>query len=84
MSNNSKIGPFVFKTDGSGGEHLMVKKTKHSNNLYMNGPEVLKFSLSLVPLATKELLKKASLAQKELLVLLKKSLKVKRIRVKLP
>ena len=44
----------------------MVKNTKHSNNLYMNGPEVLKFSLNLVPLATKELLKKASLSQKDI------------------
>ena len=65
-TNKSNIGPFVFKTDGSGAEHLMVKNTKHSNNLYMNGPEVLKFSLNLVPLATKELLKKASLSQKDI------------------
>ena len=65
-SDTSKIGPFVFKTDGSGGKHLMVKKTKNSNNLFMNGPEVLKFSLNLVPQATKELLKKACLSQEDI------------------
>ena len=64
--NKSKIGPFIFKTDGSGGKHLMVKNSNSFNNLHMNGPEVLKFSLGLVPLATKELLKKASLLQKDI------------------
>ena len=44
----------------------MVKKSDSYNNLHMNGPEVLKFSLDLVPLATKELLKKACLLQKDI------------------
>ena len=62
----SKIGPFIFKTDGSGGKHLIVQNKKGTGVLYMNGPEVLKFSLNLVPSATKELLKKASLSQKDI------------------
>jgi len=64
-SDNDKIGPFIFKTDGSGGKHLMVKTENNFSKLYMNGPEVLKFSLDLVPIATKELLEKASLSQKD-------------------
>ncbi len=62
-SEEKKIGPFIFKTDGSGGKHLTVAD---NNSLYMNGPEVLKFSLDLVPLATKELLEKASLSEKDI------------------
>ena len=65
-SDNNKIGPFIFKTDGSGGKHLMVENENDTAKLYMNGPEVLKFSLDLVPIATKELLEKASLSQKDI------------------
>ncbi len=60
-SDKSNIGPFVFKTDGSGAKHLTVHKNFENLELFMNGPEVLKFSLSLVPQATRELLDKASL-----------------------
>ena len=56
------IGPFVFKTDGSGGESLIVKEKNGIQSLYMDGPEVLKFSLNLVPQATYELLQKAKIA----------------------
>ncbi len=65
-SSDQKIGPFIFKTDGSGGKHLMVSEKLSKANLYMNGPAVLKFSLDLVPTATKELLQKASLSQKDI------------------
>ena len=65
-SSDQKIGPFIFKTDGSGGKHLMVSEKLSKANLYMNGPAVLKFSLDLVPIATKELLQKASLSQKDI------------------
>ena len=44
----------------------MVKNKGNFGSLYMNGPEVLKFSLDLVPIATKELLKKASLSQEDI------------------
>ncbi len=66
-STKQQIGPFVFKTDGSGGKHLMVNDDNISKgNLYMNGPAVLKFSLDLVPIATKELLMKASLTKEDI------------------
>ena len=64
-SKNKKIGPFIFKTDGAGGKDLMVRNKLSKSNLYMNGPAVLKFSLDLVPLATQELLKKASLSKED-------------------
>ena len=57
-SEYNKIGPFVFKTSGSGGEFLTVKE--EDKQLYMDGPAVLKFSLNLVPEATHELLEKAN------------------------
>ncbi|MDC3024132.1 ketoacyl-ACP synthase III [Alphaproteobacteria bacterium] len=65
-SNKQKIGPFIFKTDGSGGKHLMVKNKISKPNLHMNGPAVLKFSLDLVPQATQELLQKASLTKEDI------------------
>ncbi|MAK09300.1 MAG: 3-oxoacyl-ACP synthase [Rhodobacteraceae bacterium] len=57
-SSSTKIGPFVFKTSGDGGQFLTVNEKK--NKLYMDGPAVLKFSLNLVPEATHELLDKAN------------------------
>ena len=65
-SEKQKIGPFIFKTDGSGGKHLMVGDHPSKANLYMNGPEVLKFSLGLVPIATHELLQKAALSKEDI------------------
>ena len=55
------IGPFVFKTDGSGAKHLTVKNTNNFQSLFMDGPAVLKFSLKLVPEAVYELLQKAKI-----------------------
>tara|TARA_B100000886_G_C20375578_1_gene471634 strand:- start:215 stop:1141 length:927 start_codon:yes stop_codon:yes gene_type:complete len=57
-SETNNIGPFIFKTSGDGGEFLTVKN--ENKELYMDGPAVLKFSLSLVPEATNQLLKKAN------------------------
>ncbi len=57
-SRTNKIGPFIFKTSGDGRDFLTVNKEK--NQLYMDGPAVLKFSLNLVPEATHELLNKAN------------------------
>jgi len=56
-SETNKIGPFIFKTSGDGGDFLTVKNG--NKELYMDGPAVLKFSLNLVPEATYELLEKA-------------------------
>ncbi len=65
-SKTNSIGPFIFKTDGSGGKFLTVNKANGKNNLYMDGPAVLKFSLNLVPEATNELLKKSSLVKDDI------------------
>ena len=40
-----RIGNFVFGTDGSGGDKLMVK----DGRLYMDGPEIFNFTLEVVP-----------------------------------
>lgn len=67
---------FVFGTDGSGAENLIVKrgglrfpKTPHSdkedldsgNYLYMNGPEIFSFTIKAVPKLIQQTLNKASL-----------------------
>ena len=65
-SKENKIEPFIFKTAGDGGEFLTVKEKNGRNNLYMDGPAVLKFSLSLVPEATKELLEKANYTMEDI------------------
>lgn len=41
----SKLGEFVFGTDGSGAEKLIVKDGK----LFMDGPEIFNFTLDIVP-----------------------------------
>lgn len=59
------VGRFVFGTDGSGRHNLIVRNgscrsPQRQNNaddyLYMNGPEVLNFSLDTVPDAVREAL----------------------------
>jgi 3-oxoacyl-[acyl-carrier-protein] synthase III len=64
------VGPFVFGTDGAGGENLIVAAggsrgvaredgrpgARHPENLHMNGPEIFTFTLRAVPQAVKELL----------------------------
>ncbi len=63
------IGPFVYGTDGSGSIHLTLTNKQGSKinpYLFMNGPEVLKFTLRSIPKATNELLKKANLSQDDI------------------
>lgn len=81
-SNYDMIGPFIFGTDGSGADNLIIKsglcrKEKNSDsskeiedlfgnirsseNLYMNGPEIMNFSLTEVPLAFENILRKSKL-----------------------
>lgn len=64
------LGPFVFGTDGSGGENLMVRsgasrqrdiKKKSDQFLKMNGPEIFTFTLNIVPDIIERLLKIANL-----------------------
>ena len=60
-SDQFSIGPFIFKTDGSGAKHLTVKNKNNFQSLFMDGPAVLKFSLKLVPEVVYALLEKAKI-----------------------
>lgn len=68
-STNDRIQEFVFGTDGSGKDNLIVKKggmrlfDTHGedlveNYLYMNGPEIFNFTLDVVPDLVKNVLLK--------------------------
>ena len=67
-SDKPKIGRFVFGTDGTGANNLIVKagamknrsietgdktdrynNTVSDSNLYMNGPEIFRFTMNMVP-----------------------------------
>lgn len=70
--NKNTIGPFIYGTDGAGACNLIVRNSasklekEHNNNLYMNGGEVLMFTMSNVPKGTNKLLEKASLEMKDI------------------
>ncbi len=65
------LGPFVYGTDGSGGENLIVAEggmrdraqspspESEGSNLHMNGPEIFDFTISAVPNCVSLLLEKA-------------------------
>jgi 3-oxoacyl-[acyl-carrier-protein] synthase III len=71
------IGPFVYGTDGSGGENLIVRQgglrhpaqeaaasaaaVAERPKLYMNGPEIFTFTLRVVPTCLNQLLEKAEM-----------------------
>lgn len=69
-TGNVPIGPFVFGTDGSGCDRLILRKGSLRENevgnnsddgrLYMNGPDVYAFTLKTVPAAVATLLNKAN------------------------
>jgi 3-oxoacyl-[acyl-carrier-protein] synthase-3 len=86
-SDDSSIGPFVFGTDGSGAEMLIVEagmfrqrkssetSVEHTDfsgnirtkeNLYMNGAEVMNFSLNEVPKSVIDLLSKAGKTKEDI------------------
>ena len=57
-TESSGIGTFIFGTDGSGADHLIVRnggmRSRNStgivdDHLFMNGPEVFNFTLRVVP-----------------------------------
>lgn len=61
------IGPFVFGTDGTGKDRLIVKNGAHRNpdksnpvELYMNGPDIFVFTLEAVPKAVRAILNKST------------------------
>jgi 3-oxoacyl-[acyl-carrier-protein] synthase-3 len=69
------IGPFVYGTDGSGAEHLIVPtggaRTPNPNGrplgtLHMAGPEIYNFTMTAVPAAVEALLKKAGLTDHDI------------------
>jgi 3-oxoacyl-[acyl-carrier-protein] synthase-3 len=68
-SDHPLIGPYVYGTDGKGGEHLILKRNSLREpaaagmdaTLTMNGPEIFSFALESVPLAVEELLQRAHL-----------------------
>lgn len=66
-SMNSRIGPFLLGTDGSGAENLIVRNSASNieddveKTLFMNGPEVLLFTMSNVPKGIKELISSSEL-----------------------
>lgn len=64
------IGPFAFGTDGSGGKNLIVEQSgarisaqpnERAKCLYMNGPEILNFTLQRIPQVVKNLCDRSSL-----------------------
>lgn len=86
-SDVQSIGPFVFGTDGSGAENLIVEagafrrpidadsaieqmdesgNIRTKENLYMNGAEVMTFSLKEVPKAVDLLLEKTGCSREDI------------------
>lgn len=82
-----KIGSFVFGTDGSGAENLIIpaggarmRKTEETKkesmdesgcirtleNIYMNGPEILNFTINVVPKCVREILMKHDLSMEDI------------------
>ncbi len=65
-NGSGMIGPFVFATEGSGAPHLTLTPNTGVPDvdgpvLFMNGPQVLAFTLRVVPDAVDELLTRAGL-----------------------
>jgi 3-oxoacyl-[acyl-carrier-protein] synthase-3 len=66
-----KIGPFVFRTDGTGAPDLTLVTDDVARDvagpvLHMNGPKVLQYTVTAVPDAVEELLAKAELSVKDI------------------
>ena len=69
------IGPFVYGTDGKGGEHLIVRNggmrgldddaEPGSGHLFMDGAEIFHFTLAAVPESVNGLLEKAGMSLDE-------------------
>jgi 3-oxoacyl-[acyl-carrier-protein] synthase III len=65
---NINLGPFIYGTDGSGADSLVVRnsaskiESDKTSDFYMNGAEVLLFTMSSVPRGVRQLLDKASMS----------------------
>ena len=70
--NDNKIGPVIYGTDGSGADNLIVRNSasKRENtktkDFYMNGAEVLLFTMANVPNGANQLLDKASISLEDI------------------
>jgi 3-oxoacyl-[acyl-carrier-protein] synthase-3 len=77
-SEEPGVGAFVFGTDGSGGDMLLLteggmrpkelalrprKRHRWGSNLYMDGPGLLFFTLEMIPALIEDVLKKARLTR---------------------
>lgn len=73
ISDNADIGEFIFGTDGSGHEKLIIKNSgsksllkgnkelaisENDKYLYMDGPEVFNFTINIVPESIKQIIEK--------------------------
>ena len=58
-TNKGSIRNFIFGTDGSGSQDLVLKS--QSNDIFMNGSRVALFSIKRVPQSIKDLLKKSKM-----------------------
>jgi 3-oxoacyl-[acyl-carrier-protein] synthase-3 len=73
-STQNCLGPFIYGTDGSGGEHLIVQQSGMRESararpgygeLYMNGAEIFSFSVREVSKAVQRLLDQAEITLEE-------------------
>jgi 3-oxoacyl-[acyl-carrier-protein] synthase-3 len=78
-SDEPSLGPFVFGTDGRGADTLMVteggarkeqllkprKRKRWPSSLYMDGPELVKFTLDVVPPMIERILAQSGLDREE-------------------
>lgn len=75
-SDSEHIGEFVFGTDGSGAENLIVKNLSIRNSykcpvdkfpqLYMNGPEIFNFTIETIPKLVQAVCSRNNLTQDDL------------------
>ena len=63
---NGYIGPFSFFTDGSGANLLTLKERNGKEELFMDGKQVLKFSIREVPKVFNDLLNKSNLQKDDI------------------
>ena len=65
-TGEGSIGPFSFFTDGSGGDLLTLQEKNGGEKLFMDGKQVLKFSVREVPKVFDNLLSKAHLEKRDI------------------
>lgn len=69
---NTSVGPFKFGVDGSGAKNLIVEGSgsrislNNNQNLYMNGSEILMFTLGQIPKLINNFLQKNQISLKEI------------------